>query len=77
MRYEAVNAMSLNEFLYQHPTVEEQQITSAELKSALSQQRKQIDALMAGLPNVRRQVGVNKTGSETCNRRRCLRAVAR
>ncbi len=61
MRYEAVNAMSLNEFLYQHHTVEEQQITSAELKSALSQQRKQIDALMAGLQNVSRQVGVNKT----------------
>jgi hypothetical protein len=60
VRYEAVNAMLLNEFLKEHREVQEQKATIAELKSALAQQQKdfqasaahqqkQIDALTAGL----------------------------
>jgi septal ring factor EnvC (AmiA/AmiB activator) len=41
VRYEAVNAMLLNEFLKQHRKVEQQESTIAQLKSALVQQQKQ------------------------------------
>jgi hypothetical protein len=36
VRYDAVNAMSLNEFLKEHKKVEEQQATIAELKSTVA-----------------------------------------
>jgi precorrin-4 methylase len=36
VRYEAVNAMLLNEFLKEHRTMEEQQKTIAELKSGMT-----------------------------------------
>jgi Chaperone of endosialidase len=56
VRYEAVNAMLLNEFLKEHKKVEtqgrkieEQQLTIAELKSSVAQQQKEIQALTAGL----------------------------
>ena len=38
VRYEAVNAMLLNEFLKEHRTVEEQQATINELKSRMAKQ---------------------------------------
>src|SRR5207253_9241332 len=38
VRYEAVNAMLLNEFLKEHLKVEEQQATIAELKSSSAKQ---------------------------------------
>ena len=47
VRYEAVNAMLLNEFLKEHKTVEEQQGTVAELKSTVAEQRKDFDAVSA------------------------------
>ena len=40
VRYQAVNAMLLNEFLKEHKKVEEQQATIAELKSTVAQQKK-------------------------------------
>src|SRR5262249_49793550 len=53
VRYEAVNAMLLNEFLKEHRTVQEQKAIIAELKqdfqSRLAHQQKQIEALTAGL----------------------------
>ena len=56
VRYEAVNAMLLNEFLKEHKKVEtqgrkieEQELTIAELKSSVAQQQKDIQALTAGL----------------------------
>jgi uncharacterized coiled-coil protein SlyX len=52
VRYEAVNAMLLNEFLKQHRKVEEQEATIAQLRSAdakqetiIAQQQKAIEAL--------------------------------
>ena len=45
VRYEAVNAMLLNEFLKEHLRVEEQQATINELRSAVAEQRKEIQML--------------------------------
>ena len=55
VRYEAVNAMLLNEFLKEHQTVQE-------LKTTVAQQKKQIDALTAGLEKVSAQLEVTQTG---------------
>jgi endosialidase-like protein len=76
VRYEAVNAMLLNEFLKEHRTVQEQKAKIAELTSALAQQQKdfqataahqqkQIDALTAGLQKVSAQLELNKAAPET------------
>ncbi len=47
VRYEAVNAMLLNEFLKEHRRVEEQHTTITKLKSAIAQQRKEFEAAIA------------------------------
>ena len=67
VRYEAVNAMLLNEFLKEHRTVQEQKATIGELKSTVekqeatnAQQQKQIEALTAGLQKVSAQVEMRK-----------------
>jgi trimeric autotransporter adhesin len=49
VRYEAVNAMLLNEFLKEHRKGQEQDATLAELRSAIAQQQKEIKALTLGL----------------------------
>jgi len=64
VRYEAVNAMLLNEFLKEHRTVQEQKATIAQLRqdfqSKLARQQKQIEALTAGLQKVSAQVELDK-----------------
>jgi uncharacterized coiled-coil protein SlyX len=67
VRYEAVNAMLLNEFLKEHRNVAEQQTkvaeqesTIAELKTTVAQQQAQIEALAAGLHKVSAAVELNK-----------------
>ena len=62
VRYEAVNAMLLNEFLKEHRKVE--QITK-DFESKLAEQQKQIDALTAGLQNVSAQVEINQPAART------------
>jgi hypothetical protein len=57
VRYEAVNAMLLNEFLKAHSKLEEQQTT-------IERQQKQIEALIAGLEKVRTQLAVSKSERE-------------
>ncbi len=47
VRYDAVNAMLLNEFLKEHRKVEEQQAAIAELKSTVAQQQKEFEAYAA------------------------------
>ena len=47
VRYEAVNAMLLNEFLKEHRKVERQEATIAELKSMVAQQQKGMEVLTA------------------------------
>jgi len=64
VRYDAVNAMLLNEFLKEHKTVQEQKATIAQLKqdfeSKLAEQQKQIEALTAGLQKVSAQLEASK-----------------
>jgi uncharacterized coiled-coil protein SlyX len=78
VRYEAVNAMLLNEFLKEHRKVEEQQATIAELKSTVAQQQKgfeskmtkqekQIEALTAGLQKVSAQLEASKPAPQVVN----------
>jgi Chaperone of endosialidase len=60
VRYDAVNAMLLNEFLKEHRKVEEQQATITQLKQELrataARQQTQIEALTAGLQKVNAQL---------------------
>jgi uncharacterized coiled-coil protein SlyX len=63
VRYEAVNAMLLNEFLKEHRQVEEQKAGLAEMKSVISKQeelianqQKQIEALTATVQKVNDQL---------------------
>jgi len=58
VRYDAVNAMLLNEFLKEHKTVQEQGTTIAE-------QQKQIDTLTEGLQKVSAQLEVSKSAPQT------------
>jgi hypothetical protein len=64
VRYEAVNAMLLNEFLKEHRKVEEQGATIAQLKqefeSKFAAQQNQIKALISGLQKVSAQIEVNR-----------------
>src|SRR5206468_11212914 len=79
VRYDAVNAMLLNEFLKEHRRVEEQQATIARVKSTaakqeantakqeaiIAQQQKQIEALTAGLQKVSAQVEMSRPAPQT------------
>ena len=69
VRYDAVNAMLLNEFLKEHQQVQEQKASIAQLKqdcqSTLSEQQKQIEALTAGLQKVSTQLEVSKPAPQT------------
>ena len=58
VRYEAVNAMLLNEFLKEHRKNEEQEAT-------IARQQKQIEALTAGLQKVSAQMELNKAAPRT------------
>ena len=58
VRYEAVNAMLLNEFLKEHRTVQE-------LRATVVQQQKQIEALTAGLQEVKAQVDTSRLTPQT------------
>ena len=47
VRYEAVNAMLLNEFLKEHRKVQEQETAITQLKSTVAQQQKGMEAFAA------------------------------
>jgi hypothetical protein len=79
VRYDAVNAMLLNEFLKEHKKVEEQEATITQLKkefqSKLAEQQKdfqataahqqeQIEALTAGLQKLSVQVEMSRSGPQ-------------
>jgi hypothetical protein len=69
VRYEAVNAMLLNEFLKEHRKVQEQQSLIAQLRKELqataARQQKQIEALTAGLQKVSAQLELSKPAPQT------------
>src|SRR3984893_2269575 len=56
VRYEAVNAMLLNEFLKQHRKVEEQEATITQLKSTVAQQQKGMEVFAATLKEQASQI---------------------
>ena len=58
VRYDAVNAMLLNEFLKEHRKVQE-------LEANAVRQQKQIEALTAGLQKVNAQIELNKRAPQT------------
>jgi trimeric autotransporter adhesin len=74
VRYEAVNAMLLNEFLKEHRKVTEQEATikqlKAELQATATRQQKQIEALTAGLQKVSAQLEPNKIAPQTVSNNR-------
>ena len=71
VRYDAVNAMLLNEFLKEHRIVQEQKAIVAQLKqdfqSRLAEQQKQIEALTAGLQKVSAQIEASKPAPQMVN----------
>jgi len=78
VRYEAVNAMLLNEFLKEHRKVEKQdrkvqqlQATAAqqkhELDARIAQQQKQIEALTAAVQKVSNQLELSKPAAQMAN----------
>jgi Chaperone of endosialidase len=60
VRYEAVNAMLLNEFLKEHRKVEQQDARLAKQEAIICQQQKQIEALTADFQRVSREIELNK-----------------
>ena len=64
MRYEAVNAMLLNEFLKEHGTVQEQKSAISELKATVAQQQKQIESLAANVQKVSDELRLNKAAPQ-------------
>jgi hypothetical protein len=78
VRYEAVNAMLLNEFLKEHRTVQDLKSTVAKqeatiarqqtsFQSKLAEQQKQIEALTAGLQKVSAQLEASKPAPQVVN----------
>jgi len=77
VRYDAVNAMLLNEFLKEHRKVQEQDATIAQVKSTttrqeatIAQQQKQIEALTEGLQKVSAQLELSKPATQTAGNQR-------
>ena len=58
VRYEAVNAMLLNEFLKEHHQVHD-------LKAIVAEQQRRIDALTAGLEKLSVQIEASKPAAQT------------
>ncbi len=75
VRYDAVNAMLLNEFLKEHRTMQELQSNAArqeaiiaqlkqDFQSKLAEQQRQIKALTSGLEKVNNRLDLNKPASQ-------------
>jgi len=62
VRYDAVNAMLLNEFLKEHRKVEQ---IKKDFESKLAEQQKQIEALTSGLEKVSAQVEMSRAAPQT------------
>jgi uncharacterized coiled-coil protein SlyX len=62
VRYDAVNAMLLNEFLKEHKKVQEQQATIAELKVTVAQQQKGMQSVTVQLKEQAAQI--QKVGAQ-------------
>jgi arginine/lysine/ornithine decarboxylase len=74
VRYDAVNAMLLNEFLKEHKAVQEQADTisvvkanAARQEATIAHQQKQIETLTAGLQKVSAQLETSKPAPQVVN----------
>ena len=65
VRYEAVNAMLLNEFLKEHRKVQEQDATIAELKSGMKNLAATVNEQSAQLQKVCARIELSKTVART------------
>jgi len=64
VRYEAVNAMLLNEFLKEHRKVED---LKRDFQATIAQQQKQVEALTVGLQKVSAQLEASKPAPQVVN----------
>jgi uncharacterized coiled-coil protein SlyX len=60
VRYEAVNAMLLNEFLKEHRTVQDLKAAAAKQEAIIERQQRQIETLTAIMQKVSDQLKLNK-----------------
>jgi hypothetical protein len=67
VRYEAVNAMLLNEFLKEHRKVEEQDAKIAKQDSVIARQQQKIETLAATVQKVSEQLELNKPAPQVVN----------
>jgi Chaperone of endosialidase len=65
VRYEAINAMLLNEFLKEHRKVESQESRIQQQEATIARQQRQIDALTAGLRKVTAHIQVSEAAPQT------------
>jgi trimeric autotransporter adhesin len=65
IRYEALNAMLLNEFLKEHRKVEEQEKTIAELKSGMTALAATVKEQASQIQRVSAQLEVSKPAPQT------------
>ena len=65
VRYDAVNAMLLNEFLKEHRAVQELKSMVVKQEADAAQQRKQIEALAAGLQKVTAELELSRPAPKT------------
>ena len=65
VRYTAVNAMLLNEFLKEHKALIQEQNKVSKLQATVAEQQKQIEALTAGLQKVSAQLEVSRSAPKT------------
>jgi trimeric autotransporter adhesin len=70
VRYDAVNAMLLNEFLKEHRTVQELKSNAAKQEATIAQQQKQIEALAEGLQKVSAQLEASKPAPQVAENNR-------
>jgi uncharacterized coiled-coil protein SlyX len=64
VRYDAVNAMLLNEFLKEHQTVQELKSAVAKQEAMIARQQKQIETLNVGLQKVSAQVEASRAAPQ-------------
>ena len=65
VRYDAVNAMLLNEFLKEHKAFVQEQHKVEKLEANAAEQQKQIEALSASLQKVSAQLELSKSVPQT------------
>jgi hypothetical protein len=65
VRYDAVNAMLLNEFLKEHKAFVEEQRKVEQQEATIARQQKQIDALTSAVQKVNAQLELSKAAPQT------------